>query len=108
MTDIRIDACPDGGAVRLSFQGDLDLAGAAEVRRAAWEAERRAGPWLTVDLTRLDFIDSSGLALLVELERERRARGGRMEVLAVASGRVAKVLGCSGLDQVLDVRVSGS
>lgn len=108
MAGIDIDVCPDEGAVRLRFRGELDLAGAAEVRRAACEAERRAGPLLVADLRALDFIDSSGLALLVELERGRRAHGGRMEVLAVASGRVAKVLGCSGLDQVIDVRVTAS
>ncbi|MDA2806827.1 STAS domain-containing protein [Nocardiopsis suaedae] len=108
MTGIDIDVCPDEGTVRLCFRGELDLVGAAEVRRAACEAERRAGPLLVADLRGLDFIDSSGLALLVELERGRRARGGRMAVLAAASGRIAKVLRCSGLDQVLDVRVSAS
>ncbi|MDA2809318.1 STAS domain-containing protein [Nocardiopsis sp. RSe5-2] len=108
MTGIDIDVCPDEGAVRLSIRGELDLVGAAEARGTACGAERRAGPLLVVDLTGLDFIDSSGLALLVELERRRRARGGRMAVRVAGSGRPARVLGCSGLDQVLDVRVIGS
>ncbi|WP_051060584.1 STAS domain-containing protein [Nocardiopsis baichengensis] len=102
--DVRVER--DGTRVRIT--GDLDVAGVDLVRARACAAERRAGPRLLVDLTGLRFIDSSGLGLLVAMDRGRRAHGRRLRVLVVEAGAVAKVLGYSGLDQVFDVRVTAS
>lgn len=108
MTGAGFDVRAERGATRVCITGDLDVAGVNLIWARACAAERRAGPRLLVDLTGLRFIDSSGLGLLVALDRGRRDRGRRLQVLVVQAGAVAKVLGYSGLDQVFDVRVTDS
>jgi anti-sigma B factor antagonist len=57
---------------------------------------------LTLDLSRLEFIDSTGLAELVQALRRHRASGGDV-VLRAPAPATAKVLEISGLDRVFTV-----
>lgn len=82
--------------VRLS--GEVDLSWSAQVRRAvldALEDERSVG----VDLSAVSYIDSSGIAALVEGFQNSRARGSRFVLVAV-SAAVRAVLELARLDRV--------
>jgi anti-anti-sigma factor len=63
--DFWMDECADPeGRVRLQLVGELDIAGATQLEnRLASLAE--GGDALVLDLHRLQFIDSSGLRVLV-------------------------------------------
>jgi len=56
----------DGTSRFVALAGELDLANAGTAE-AELDAARAAGPRLVVDLRRLEFIDSTGIALLVGL-----------------------------------------
>jgi anti-anti-sigma factor len=60
------------GNVRLSLRGELDLSTAGELRLAL-ERLRSDRVGVRLDLSRLAFIDSSGIAVLVEAVRANRA-----------------------------------
>jgi anti-anti-sigma factor len=64
--------------LRLSLAGELDLATAGKAERALHEAESREPSLLIVDLRRLDFMDSSGLHLLLKAMRRARDRERRL------------------------------
>jgi anti-anti-sigma factor len=66
-------------ALTLAVEGDLDLATAPTLQKAARDAkDRLAGRKLLIfDLRKVTFIDSAGLALLVETQREL---GGNAEI----------------------------
>jgi anti-sigma B factor antagonist len=82
----------------LAIEGDLDLVAAPDLRVRLADAAERA-PLLVLDLTNLDFVDSTGLGVLVGTHRRLRDAGGEMR-LAGASARIQRVLSVTGLDQV--------
>ena len=62
---------------------------------------------LVVDMSRLGFMDSTGLSVLVEMYKRLAKRGGTLR-LAAPQPIVAKVLAISGLDRVLTVHASAA
>ncbi len=83
--------------VRLS--GDVDLAGVPRLRAALVELDRRGHHCIELDLSLVDFLDSSGLGALLGALRRARAGGGDLHVVAAATP-VTAVLGILGLNAV--------
>ena len=89
----------DGNAL-IRLRGDLD---SADRFGEATQLVYAAGvPTLLVDLSELDFIDSSGLRELVVAHRRQVEIGGGI-VLRAPNDRVRRVLDIVGLDQVLKI-----
>ena len=91
---LRIDAGDDPGGARLSFVGDLDLAGVAAADAAIRDAMARPGD-LTIDLSGLAFIGSEGIRVVLRA-RERAdadARGLRVVAGDGAARRLIDILG---------------
>jgi anti-sigma B factor antagonist len=91
-------------AWRLSVVGELDLVTAGDLvddlRRALRHADH-----VVLDLTGVDFADSTGLAALLRCRRMAGSRGATLEVLVEPGGpvdqaaritRISGVLGLSG------------
>lgn len=79
-------------------QGALDLAGAAQLDEVLDGLQE---PEVVLDLQSVEFIDSSGLALLLERTARARAAGRRLAV--VVGAEVAAVLDLARVDGELDV-----
>jgi anti-anti-sigma factor len=75
-----------------SVSGELDLAGAPSTGQAIGEAVPTSARTLVVDFTGLEFIDSSGIAMLFNLARRLGARRQDLRVVARGGGPVARVL----------------
>ncbi|MFD9734889.1 SpoIIE family protein phosphatase [Umezawaea sp. NPDC059074] len=89
------------GALAVRLTGDLDLARVREVRaellaRISAAARLR----VEVDLTRLRYLSSSGIALLLDLAAETTRTGGRLTVTAARGSAPARILELSGLDGI--------
>lgn len=56
---------------------------------------------LTLDLRGLEFMDSSGLRLLIELNDRARSEGWRLSMIAPTEPSAALVLRVTGADRVL-------
>ncbi|MGH8861013.1 MAG: STAS domain-containing protein [Jatrophihabitantaceae bacterium] len=89
----------------LAMSGDVDMASEPEWRRRGEEllAANPAMRDVVVDMSRVDFLDSRGMAVLVELHTAALGRGGKLRLLGVPP-RVLKALGVAGLDQVFQIR----
>jgi anti-anti-sigma factor len=66
---LAVHIATDGSAVTVTPEGELDLSNTRELRAALWGlatdgVERRG---VVLDLGRLEFIDTSGLHLVVDL-----------------------------------------
>jgi anti-anti-sigma factor len=85
-------------AVRVS--GELDLAARDELEHELRRAEASDADRILVDLTRLEFIDSSGLRTLLEAQARNRRDGDRLAILRAPS-RVQRVFAISGLEKHL-------
>src|SRR3954467_912107 len=102
--DFNLSAERDGERLLIACTGELDLTTAPELEQLLVTS----APYgeLEIDLAALDFIDSSGLRLLLS-ERERMGQeGGRLRVIG-ARGAVANVFAVSGLDAELHPRLPG-
>jgi anti-anti-sigma factor len=88
-----------GGAEVVELVGELDLGSIAEFDDALDAAHGAAR--ICVDLARLEFIDSSGLAAIVRAHQAADGAGGDLTI--VATGVVRRTLETSGLMQMLHV-----
>jgi anti-anti-sigma factor len=96
----KIEAHDDeSGGLVLALSGELDLAGAPELSAALNDA-KDAGRVLTVDLRELEFIDSSGLGVLVRFNNAALSAGYTYAVIA-GPPQVHRAFVLSGLDQAL-------
>jgi anti-anti-sigma factor len=93
----RCEIVPEDGRVLVRLAGELDLSTAPLVEERLREALSRGVRRLVVDLRNLDFMDSTGLTLLV-----RWARGAEQDGydLALVRGepRVHRLFELTGLD----------
>jgi anti-sigma B factor antagonist/stage II sporulation protein AA (anti-sigma F factor antagonist) len=96
---LALDVRRDGPATRIVATGALDLASAAELRTAAYEASDGARD-VVLDLRGLTFIDSSGLGTLLNLRGELRREGVRM-VVDTEDGPIRRALESTGLGELL-------
>ncbi|HEX6393519.1 MAG TPA: STAS domain-containing protein [Acidimicrobiales bacterium] len=96
------EASSNGIAV-VSVAGTLDASTVGSFRQAV--AETISSEDLVIDLSRLVFIDSSGLGALVGVIRRVRESGGQAAV-ACSSPVVTRVLCSAGLDRIVTVSES--
>lgn len=93
----------DGEWALLRVWGELDLSWSQEVRRQVLDALAKARA-LAVQLDAVSYIDSSGIAALVEGFQQARAKGARFALLA-PSEPVRAVLELARLDRVFPIFV---
>lgn len=68
LLDIRVDdSQPD--MKRVSIAGELDVSGAAALRRALEDLHPHAGDTLALDMAEIGFADSTGIAPIFEARR---------------------------------------
>ena len=92
------------GALVVAFTGDVDLQSSPEARKALLDAVGRGGN-VVVDLSGVGYIDSSGVASLVESLQTARKSGGAL-VLASVSESALRVLQLARLDKVFAIHDS--
>jgi len=88
------------GTVLATVLGEVDISNAEEVYRQLREAAVGTGD-LTVNLTRLSFIDSAGIAGLDRLHRELSGGPTRLLIEAGPGSVAARIIALAGMDQVL-------
>jgi anti-anti-sigma factor len=94
---LSVDLSSDATSVTASIRGEFDLAARSTVTAAI---RPHLGGAVTVDLTAVEFLDSSGLHCLVDLRREAADRGGRLTIRNPS--RVAmRVLQIAGLGAIV-------
>ena len=98
-TDLSTRSCD--GHVVVALRGELDLADAVAVA-AALTAVAAREPGIIVDLTGLEFIDSSGVAALARGRRQARQAAGDL-ILAAPQQRVMRVLATTRLADAFSV-----
>jgi len=81
-----------GEIVVAHLAGELDLAGAPRAGEEIEEAVPSSARGLVVDFSELDFIDSSGIAMLFNLARRLGGRRQQLRVVAEPGKPVARVL----------------
>jgi anti-anti-sigma factor len=89
---VGLEVEEQGEVVVVRLTGELDIAGASAAGDRIDEAVPTSARALVVDLTGLDFIDSSGIAMLFGLARRLGSRRQELHVVARDGKPVARVL----------------
>jgi anti-sigma B factor antagonist len=107
VADLQIETRNEGGVPLIALAGEFDLSGVQEFEAELYRLEAEAPGVLVVDLTGLEFMDSSGLRSLVMADQRAREAQRR---LAIVPGRptVRRVFEITALDERLDLVESAS
>ena len=90
------------GAVHLTLTGELDISTAPRLEEAMRRAEADGPELFVIDLSGLEFMDSTGLRLLVSADARAR-EGGRRLVLIRGNDMIQRVLRLTRLDERLEI-----
>ena len=93
------------GIYTIAVKGEIDLYSSPDLRSAITKAIPSASAALHIDLSKVEYMDSSGVATLVEGLRSSMERNLAFVLLA-PSQPVLKVLQLSRLDTVFTIRDS--
>jgi anti-sigma B factor antagonist len=86
----------------VSVSGEVDLETASQLGDHALDALRDVSPHVLLDLTGVTFMDSTGLKVLLSIQRRADLAGGSFAI-AGASRSVRKILSVTGLDQTFTI-----
>jgi anti-sigma B factor antagonist len=98
---LSIESQESGGKLVVRVHGEVDLYSSPELRTAIAKAIPKAEAGVGVDLSGVEYMDSSGVATLVE---GLRSSAAKPFVLVAPSQPVMNVLQLSRLDSVFDIR----
>ena len=94
---VRIAA--EESPLTISLEGELDLATCHTAEGALFQALETSRDEVILDMRKLEFIDSTGIALLVAALR--RSEPDQLRVIPSESQAVARVLRLTGVDEHL-------
>jgi anti-anti-sigma factor len=100
--NFRVEVRSENGAPLLSVQGELDLASSPvlEEELARVTAERPA--LVIIDLRELDFMDSTGLSVLIRAHQRAEEAGHRLGIVN-GSRQVRRLLSLTGVADRLTI-----
>jgi anti-sigma B factor antagonist len=82
-SDVEIRKSEEDGAHILQLEGEIDLHASPKLRTALHDLVEKKAPALVADFSGVKYIDSSGLATLVEYVRDSKAYGGRIALFGL-------------------------
>jgi anti-anti-sigma factor len=86
--------------IGIAVRGEIDLDSAPKLAAAIGELVQRGNQRVALDLGAVEFMDSTGIRVLVDMHERLRDAGGEL-VLQAASAPVRRVLALTGLDRLL-------
>lgn len=96
----RFELETQGNGALLTLHGEFDVANCQQL--ATTIAGLSGFRVVVIDLSKLEFIDSTGLGLLVRTHSARQSSGQRL-VIVEGSGQVRRLLQLTGLSERLDL-----
>lgn len=100
MAEFHVERIATADGVRLVLSGELDLAGTDQLLGAGEHVPE--GGTVTLDLSGLSFMDSSGLRVFMNLDRRSRREGWSLAIES-PRGQVLRLLQLCGFDQRLPI-----
>jgi len=102
MLSIDVSTVKDGAIQLFALAGSLDIATSPSLRAALMEAADGDKHEIIVDLTQLEFLDSTGLGALIGAHKRAAEHGGSLRLVA-QEGQILRLLRITGLLEVFEV-----
>jgi anti-sigma B factor antagonist len=87
--------------IAIMVEGEVDVYTAPQLREKLLPL-CHGGSQITVDLSRVDYIDSTGLGVLIGAYKAQRATGGRL-ILTGMNSRLMRIFKITGLHEIIDI-----
>ncbi len=100
--DLRLDVSERDGWSVLQVGGEIDVATAPRLREQLIKLVNDQRFMIVVDLGAVDFIDSTGLGVLIGALKRVRTHDGNL-ALVCTEPRIVKVFEITGLNQVFQI-----
>jgi anti-anti-sigma factor len=101
--DLGPDVCVSDGAALVTLAGELDLSTAEELREQLAHPEVLSARAVRVDLSRVSFLDSVIIGVIVTACKRVRAAGSSFSVVCDREGIARNVFEIDGLVEYLQV-----
>jgi anti-anti-sigma factor len=100
--EFRVDVRRTDHATVVTVSGELDLASSGTLDEALEEAGDSEPELVVLDLREVEFMDSSGLAVIVKAHQRAQNGGHRLGVIN-GSPQVQRLLSLTGMDERMTV-----
>jgi anti-anti-sigma factor len=101
-SDFRVEVRNEGGAAIVIVRGELDLATSPELEQQLQRVWDSGNEHLIIDLRQLEFMDSTGLSIIVKAH-QRLSEEGRQLSLVRGSQQVQRLLDLTGVSERLQL-----
>jgi anti-sigma B factor antagonist len=103
--DLSLETRHEGGSTIIEVGGEIDVYTAPKLRDKITELVGNGNYHLVVDMERVDFLDSTGLGVLVGGLKKVRAHDGSMQLICNQE-RLLKIFRITGLAKVFRIHAS--
>jgi anti-sigma B factor antagonist len=103
--NLRTDISSADGWTIVSLHGELDVASAPSLRERLIDLVSQGSNNLILDLEGLDFLDSTGLGVIISALKRTRTNGGDLRLVCTQS-RIHRLFEITALDQAFPLHPS--
>ena len=103
--DLDVETGTVGDASLLSLRGEIDVYTAPRLRQAIIDLVEGGATRIVVDMEKVDFLDSTGLGVLVGGLKRVRVKEGSLSIVTTQD-EILKIFDITGLNRVFDIHPS--
>jgi anti-sigma B factor antagonist len=100
--DLELETTTRGQASVLSLRGEIDVYTAPRLRQAIIDLVDGGATRIVVDMERVDFLDSTGLGVLVDGMKRIKGRDGSLGIVATQD-KILKIFDITGLNRAFSI-----
>ncbi len=93
------------GLMICRVEGDIDISCSPELKKVFDKLISQKTPKIVIEMTKVTYVDSSGLATLVGILKNMRSYGGKMR-LAGMSPKIKSLFEITKLDKLFEIMAS--
>jgi anti-sigma B factor antagonist len=100
--DLELETSERDGVSVLTLRGEIDVYTAPRMRQAIVDLVDAGSLNIVVDMGKVDFLDSTGLGVLVEGLKRVRTRSGNLAIV-VTQDKIVKIFDITGLNKAFPI-----
>jgi anti-sigma B factor antagonist len=103
--DLEVEAGKRGDTDVLTLRGEIDVYTAPRLRQAIIDLVEAGATRIVVDMGAVDFLDSTGLGVLVGGLKRVKVRDGELSIVT-SQDKILKIFDITGLNKVFSIHDS--
>ena len=103
--DLELESTQRNGVAVLTLRGEIDVYTAPRMRQAIVDLVDAGSLTVVIDMDKVDFLDSTGLGVLVEGLKRVRTRGGTLSIV-ITQDKILKIFDITGLNKAFPIHRS--